>query len=187
MIVALVCVDHKDLVRRTDEKKSTLSDAPIYIMGSKKPSVQNLTTFKNSSGHIFLIDLAGQRVSLFFAEQNEQAQYSAYLQAFKTISKTNTQRTLPNKNEQKTNNAISISTWFELLCSVVRQGSGYTPVLMLTLASCCPVRRFRAAAWVACRRKQGTHKSAHSARVTVTRHRYCHPENHADKGFSQRG
>ena len=39
MIIALVCVDHKDPVRRTDEKKSTLSDAPIYIMGSKKPSV----------------------------------------------------------------------------------------------------------------------------------------------------
>ena len=38
-ILKLVCVDHKDLVRRTDEKKSTLSDAPIYIMGSKPPSV----------------------------------------------------------------------------------------------------------------------------------------------------
>jgi len=69
-----------------------------------------------------LIDFAGQGVFHFFAEQNEQAQYSAYLQAFKTISKTNTERTLPNKNEQKTNNANSISTAFEALCSVVRRG-----------------------------------------------------------------
>ena len=47
---------------------------------------------------------------------------SPHLQAFKEISKTNTERTLPNKNEQKTNNANSISTGFELLCSVVRRG-----------------------------------------------------------------
>jgi len=81
-----------------------------------------LTTFKNLSDHIFLLDFAGQGVFHFFAEQNEQAQYSAHLQAFKTITKTNTQRTTPNKNEQKTNNANSTSTWFELLCSVVRRG-----------------------------------------------------------------
>ncbi len=49
---------------------------------------------------------------------------SALLQAFKEIFKTNTERTLPNKNEQKTNNANSISTAFEALCSVVRRGSG---------------------------------------------------------------
>ena len=109
---------------------------------------------------------------------------SALLQAFKEIFKTNTERTLPNKNEQKTNNANSISTGFELHCSVVRQGSGYTPVLMLTPAPRCPVRRFRETARVTCRRKLSGHKSAHSARVTVTRHRYCHPENHAGKGFS---
>ena len=47
---------------------------------------------------------------------------SALLQVFKEIFKTNTERTLPNKNEQKTNSAISISTGFELLCSVVRRG-----------------------------------------------------------------
>ena len=47
---------------------------------------------------------------------------SAHLQAFKEIFKTNTERTLPNKNEQKTNNVNSISTGFELLCSVVRRG-----------------------------------------------------------------
>ena len=113
---------------------------------------------------------------------------SALLQAFKEIFKTNTERTLPNKNEQKTNNANSISTGFELLCSVVRRGSGYTLELMLTPAPRCHVRRFRVAARGTCRRKQGAHQSAHSVRVTVTptvtRHRYCHPENHADKGFS---
>ena len=39
-ILKLVRVNHKDLERRFDEnKKSTLSDAPIYIMGSKMPSV----------------------------------------------------------------------------------------------------------------------------------------------------
>jgi hypothetical protein len=38
-ILFYLCVDHEDLARRTDEKKSTLSDAPIYIMGSKMPSV----------------------------------------------------------------------------------------------------------------------------------------------------
>ena len=113
---------------------------------------------------------------------------SALLQAFKEIFKTNTERTLPNKNEQKTNNANSISTGFELLCSVVRRGLWYTPALVLTLAPRCPVQRFRETARVTCRRKQGAHKSAHGARVTVTptvtRHRYCHPENHAGKGFS---
>ena len=116
---------------------------------------------------------------------------SALLQAFKEIFKTNTERTLPNKNEQKTNNANSISTGFELLCSVVRRGLWYTPVLVLTLAPRCPVQRFREAARVTCRRKQGAHKSAHSAQVsvtpTVTRHSYRHPENHAGKGFSKRG
>ena len=58
---------------------------------------------------------------------------------------------------------------------------------MLTPAPRCPVQRFRETARVTCRRKQGAHKSAHSAQVsvtpTVTRHRYCHPENHAGKGF----
>ena len=54
---------------------------------------------------------------------------SALLQAFKEISKTNTERTLPNKNEQKTNGANSISTGFELLCSVVRRNLRYTPHL----------------------------------------------------------
>ena len=39
---------------------------------------------------------------------------------------------------------------------------------MLTPAPRCPVRRFRETARVTCRRKQGEHKSAHGARVTVT-------------------
>jgi len=81
-----------------------------------------LTTFKNSSGHIFLLDFAGQRVSHFFAEQNEQLLLSAQLRGFKEITKTNTQRTLPNKNKQKTNNASSISAGHKMLCSVVRRG-----------------------------------------------------------------
>ena len=189
MIIALVCVDHKDLVRRTDEKwKRAPFRMLLYILWEVKRRVYSFWLHLKTPPTTFLIDFAGQGVFHFFAEQNEQAQYLAYLQAFKTISKTNTERTLPNKNEQKTNNAISISTGFELLCSVVRQGLWYTPVLMLTPAPRCPVRRFRAEARVTCRRKQGAHKSAHGAKVTVTptvtRHSYCHPENHAGKGFS---
>ena len=130
-------------------------------------------------------------ISFFRRTQRTSTVFSAFASFqndFQNEHRTNTERTLPNKNEQKTNNANSISKAFETLCSVVRRGLWYTPVLMLTLASRCPVRRFRAEARVTCRRKQGAHKSAHSARVsvtpTVTRHRYCHPENHAGKGFS---
>ena len=131
----------------------------MYILGvNYEYSVNILREYNNST----LIKRSGGET------KRSSATGSALLQAFKTIFKTNTERTLPNKNEQKTNNENSISTWFELLCSVVRRGLWYTPVLMLTLAPRCPVRRFRAEARVTCRRKQGGHKSAHSARVTVT-------------------
>ena len=187
MIVALVRVDHKELVRRTDEKRAPFRML-LYILWEVKCQVYSFWPHLKTPPTTFFDCFSSQGVSLFFAEQNEQAQYSAHLQAFKTISKTNTERTLPNKNEQKTNNAISISTWFELLCSVVRQGLWYTPALVLTPAPRCPVRRFRETARVTCRRKQGGHKSAHSARVTVTptvtRHSYRHPENNAGKSFS---
>ena len=140
----------------------------LYILWEVKSQVYRIWPhFKTPPTTFFDWSCRSEGIS-FFAEQNEQVQYSAHLQAFKTISKTNTERTLPNKNEQKTNGANSISTAFEALCSVVRRGSGYTPALMLTLAPRCPVRRFREAARVTCRRKQGGHKSAHSARVTVT-------------------
>ena len=160
----------------------------LYILWEVKSQVYRIWPhLKTPPTTFFWLNLQVRGIS-FFTEQNEQAQYSALLQAFKEIFKTNTERTLPNKNEQKTNSANSISTGFELLCSVVRQGLWYTPVLMLTPAPRCPVRRFREAARVTCRNKQGGHKSAHSAQVsvtpTVTRHRYCHPENHAGKGFS---
>ena len=151
----------------------------MYKLGVKyEHSVNKLREYNNSTS----IKRSGGET------KRSSATGSALLQAFKEIFKTYTERTLPNKNEQKTNNAISISTAFEALCSVVRRGSGYTLELMLTPAPRCPVRRFRAEARVTCRRKQGAHKSAHSAQVsvtpTVTRHRYCHPENNAGKGFS---
>ena len=165
-----------------------LKAQPLLILWEVSRQVYSFWPHLKTPPTTFLIDFAGQGVFHFFTEQNEQAQFSAHLQVFKANPKTNTQRTLPNKNEQKTNSANSTSTWFELLCSVVRRGLWYTPALVLTLAPRCHVRRFREAALVTCRRKQGAHKSAHSARVTVTptvtRHRYCHPENNAGKGFS---
>ena len=132
----------------------------MYILGvNYEYSVNILREYNNSTS----IKHSGGET------KRSSATGSALLQAFKEIFKTNTERTLPNKNEQKTNNANSISTWFELLCSVVRRGSGYTLELMLTPAPRCPVQLFRETARVTCRRKQGAHKSAHSARVTVTR------------------
>ena len=160
----------------------------LYILWEVKCQVYSFWPHLKTPPTTFFDCFSSQGVSLFFAEQNEQLLLSAQLRGFKEITKTNTQRTRTNKNEQKTNGANSISTWFELLCSVVRQWLWYTPALVLTLAPRCPVRRFRETARVTCRRKQGAHKSAHSAQVsvtpTVTRHSYRHPENHAGKGFS---
>ena len=144
-----MCVDHKDLVRRTDEKwKRAPFRMLLYILWEVKCQVYSFWPHLKTSPTTFFDWSCRSGVSLFFTEQNEQAQYSAHLQAFKTITKTNTERTLPNKNEQKTNGANSISTAFEALCSVVRRGSGCTLELMLTPAPRCPVRRFRVSARV---------------------------------------
>ena len=156
----------------------------LYILWEVKSRMYSFWPHLKTSPTTFFDWSCRSGVSLFFTEQDEQVQYSAHLRVFKAISKTNTQRTTTNKNEQKTNSANSISTGFELLCSVVRRGSGYTPALVLTPAPRCSVRRFRETARGTCRRKLSGHKSAHSARVTVTRHSYRHPENNAGKGFS---
>ena len=107
-----------------------------------------MTTFKNPSDHIFLLNYICQRVSLFFAEQNEQVQISAHLRTFKELFKTNTERTTPNNNEQQmliakilcaewfgeqqrqneqsTNSKNDIPTAFGTPCSVVRRNLRYT-------------------------------------------------------------
>ncbi len=90
----------------------------MYILGvNYEHSVNKLREYNNSTS----IKRSGGET------KRSSTTGSALLQAFKEISKTNTQRTATNKNEQKTNSANSISTAFEALCSVVRRGSGYPP------------------------------------------------------------
>ena len=122
-ILFYLCVDHEDLARRTDEKRAPFR-VLLYILWEVKCQVYSFWPHFKTPPTTFFDCFSSQGVSLFFAEQNEQLLLSAQLRGFKEITKTNTQRTRTNKNEQKTNGANSISTGFELLCSVVRRGSG---------------------------------------------------------------
>ena len=132
----------------------------MYILGvNYEYSVNKLREYNNSTS----IKRSGGET------KRSSATGSALLQAFKTISKTNTERTLPNKNEQKTNNAISIGTAFNHFVRRVRQNWRYTPALMHTSARQCPVRRFYSEPRVVCRRR------ARRSQIGSQRESYRHP------------
>ena len=150
----------------------------LYILWEVKSQVYRIWPhFKTPPTTFFDWSCRSEGIS-FFAEQNEQVQYSAHLQAFKTISKTNTERTLPNKNEQKTNSANSKSTGFELLCSVVRRGLWYTPCTYAHTCATLPCEAFSGCG--------SGNLSAQTRRSQIGSQceSYRHPENHAGKGFS---
>ena len=189
-ILISVCVDHKDLVRRTDEKwKRAPFRVLLYILWEVKRRVYSFWPHLKTSPTTFFC-LILQARGYFIFSPNTTNKYS--IQRFCRLLKRFLKRTHNEHCRTRTNRKRTTQTAYlrGLNCFVRLFGEDRDtpPVLMLTPAPRCPVMRFRETARVTCRRKQGAHKSAHSARVTVTptvtRHRYCHPENNAGKGFS---
>ena len=101
-ILISVRVDHKDLVRRTDEKwKRAPFRVLLYILWEVKCQVYSFWPHLKTPPTTFFDCFSSQRVSHFFTEQNEQVLLSAHLRTFKVFSKTNTQRTTPNRTNRK--------------------------------------------------------------------------------------
>ena len=118
-ILISVRVDHKDLARRTDEKwKRAPFRMLLYILWEVKCQVYSFWPHFKTPPTTFLACFCMSGVSHYFAEQNEQVQLSAHLRTFKVFSKTNTQRTTPNKNEQK----CCFQRFFERDCSANKNG-----------------------------------------------------------------